>query len=158
MFGSGDAGAAGTTAGRRRQPMWENPAMQVSVVRLSPGQDLRAMLEGRLQRQRHPAAVVLTCVGSLTRARIRFAGAHEGTHVDGPLEIVALGGTLSSAGVHLHIAVADASGNVKGGHLLSGCTVRTTAEVAIGLLPRTRFARTLDVRTGYRELHVRRRR
>lgn len=132
--------------------------MEARVIRLGPGQDLRAEIERCTRRQRHPAAVVLTCVGSLTRARIRFAGSHEGAHVDGPLEIVSLGGTLSSAGVHLHIAVADASGNLKGGHLLTGCIVRTTAEIAIGMLRRTRFSRILDARTGHRELRIHRRR
>jgi len=131
--------------------------MQVFAMRVLPGQDLRATLERRVRRLHAPAAIVLTCVGSLTRARIRFAGSREGAHVDGPLEIVSLGGTLSSAGAHLHIAVADASGNVKGGHLLTGCIVRTTAEIAVGVLPRTRFSRTLDARTGYRELRIVRR-
>ena len=37
--------------------------------------------------------------------------------------------TLSPDGAHLHGSVADANGEVMGGHVMPGCIVRTTAEV-----------------------------
>ncbi len=72
----------------------------------------------------------------------------------GPLEIVALSGTLSPDGVHLHLAVADAEGRMTGGHLLAGCIVRTTAELVLGLAAGVAFARRPDPRTGYAELSM----
>jgi predicted DNA-binding protein with PD1-like motif len=52
------------------------------------------------------------------------------------------------------LAVADADGRVIGGHLLDGCTVRTTAEIVLGLLDGLAFAREVDPSTGWRELLV----
>ncbi len=42
-----------------------------------------------------------------------------------------------------------------GGHVTYGCTVRTTAEVLLALLPDGRFAREPDAATGFDELVVR---
>ncbi|MBL9059102.1 MAG: DUF296 domain-containing protein, partial [Mangrovicoccus sp.] len=69
-----------------------------------------------------------------------------------PLEIVALSGTLSRDGVHLHLAVADATGAMTGGHLLAGSLVRTTAELVLALAAEVVFHRPLDPATGYPEL------
>jgi predicted DNA-binding protein with PD1-like motif len=49
----------------------------------------------------------------------------------------------------------SAQGTVKGGHLMPGCIVRTTAEVVIALLPGWEFRRELDVATGNAELTAR---
>jgi uncharacterized protein len=69
-----------------------------------------------------------------------------------------LSGTLSPDGAHLHGSVADSQGQVRGGHILPGCLVRTTAEVVIALLPGWEFRRELDVATGFRELQAQRER
>ena len=45
----------------------------------------------------------------------------------GLLELLALSGTLSVDGPHLHGSVADALGRVNGGHVMNGCVVRTMA-------------------------------
>ena len=75
----------------------------------------------------------------------------------GALEIVALTGTLSQDGDHLHLAVADHQGRTLGGHLAEGCTVRTTAELALAADDQLVFAREQDPATGYDELVVRQR-
>jgi predicted DNA-binding protein with PD1-like motif len=54
----------------------------------------------------------------------------------------------------LEAAVA-AQGRVFGGHAGYGCTVRTTAEVLLALLPAWHFTREADPSTGYAELVVR---
>jgi predicted DNA-binding protein with PD1-like motif len=100
------------------------------------------------------AAFVLQGIGSLSVARIRFAGAPDFTELRGDLEILSLGGSLSPDGPHLHIAVSDATGRVTGGHMGPGCVVRTTAEVLVALLPGHRFSRELDPATGFSELIV----
>ncbi|MBE9171571.1 DNA-binding protein [Cyanobium sp. LEGE 06143] len=66
---------------------------------------------------------------------LRLADRQESTTLDGALEIVSLAGTLSADGAHLHIAIADNTGAVIGGHLAPGSLVRTTAELLVGLLP-----------------------
>jgi predicted DNA-binding protein with PD1-like motif len=131
--------------------------MRTVVVRLRPGQDLERELLAVAERERVQAGWVLTCVGSLSRATLRLAGATRQTTRDGALEIVALAGTLSRAGSHLHLAVADDQGRTVGGHLAEGCTVRTTAEVVVAADDRLVFAREHDPATGYDELVVRER-
>ena len=128
--------------------------MRTVVVRLRPGQDLEAELLALAERERIQAGWVVTCVGSLSRATLRLAGATRQHTTDGALEIVALAGTISQAGSHLHLAVADDRGVTLGGHLLAGCVVRTTAEVVLGADDRLRFEREHDPETGHRELLV----
>ena len=128
--------------------------MKVVPLRLAPGDDLRQTLETWMGEQQEQAGCVISAVGSLSVAQLRFAGAAEDTTIHGELEILSLAGTLSPDGAHLHIAVADSRGAVIGGHLCPGSLVRTTAELVIGLLPEWRFSRELDPATGYAELRI----
>ena len=128
--------------------------MKVVPLRLHPGADLRRVLETWMGEQEEQAGCLISAVGSLSVAQLRFAGAAEATTMNGELEILSLSGTLSSDGAHLHIAVADSGGAVIGGHLCPGSLVRTTAELVIGLLPDWRFRRELDPATGYAELEI----
>jgi predicted DNA-binding protein with PD1-like motif len=131
--------------------------MQTLVLRLNPGDDLRASLDAALKHADAQAAFVVSGIGSLHGASIRFAGAEAPTRIDGALEILTLAGSLSPDGSHLHISVSDAEGRVFGGHAAPGCVVRTTAEILIAVLPDWRFAREQDPNTGYAELQPRRR-
>jgi predicted DNA-binding protein with PD1-like motif len=126
-----------------------------AAVRLTPGEDLRAGIEAAFAATGARAGFIAAAVGSLGPAALRYAGEEGAATVDGPLEIVALSGTLSVDGAHLHLAVSRADGTVAGGHLLPGSVVRTTAEVVLGLLPGLAFDRPVDPATGYRELRVR---
>ena len=128
--------------------------MKVVPLRLQPGDDLRRALEAWMAEQQEQAGCVISAVGSLSVAQLRFAGATEATVIRGVLEILSLAGTLSLDGAHLHLAVADSRGAVIGGHLCAGSLVRTTAELVIGLLPAWRFSRELDPATGYAELRI----
>ena len=131
--------------------------MRTIAIRLRPGADLKRELVALAARERVQAGWVLTCVGSLSQARLRLAGGTEHATWQGPFEIVALTGTLSQDGGHLHLAVADHQGRSFGGHLAEGCAVRTTAEVVLGADDRLVFAREHDSATGYEELVVRER-
>ena len=128
--------------------------MKVVPLRLQPGDDLRRALEAWMGEQEEQAGCVISAVGSLSVAQLRLAGAAEATAIRGDLEILSLAGTLSPDGAHLHIAVADSSGAVIGGHLCAGSLVRTTAELLLGLLPDWQFSRELDPATGYSELRI----
>ena len=129
--------------------------MIVHVIRLRPGEDLKKSLETYVKTNDIEAAVIVSCVGSLNVAALRFANRSEATNVPGKLEITSLVGTLAkSSGSHLHVTVTDGDGIARGGHLLDGSLIYTTAEIAIGELPEVRFAREEDSTYGYDELVV----
>jgi predicted DNA-binding protein with PD1-like motif len=129
--------------------------MRRIALRLRPGADLKGELAALTARERVRAGWVLACVGSLSQARLRLAGGAEHASWRGTFEIVALTGTLSRGGGHLHLAVADHQGRTFGRHLAEGCIVRTTAEVVVAADDRLVFAREHDPATGYDELVVR---
>jgi predicted DNA-binding protein with PD1-like motif len=129
--------------------------MNTLPLRLSPGDDLRVALQSALAAHGCAAAFVLSGIGSLREARIRFAGRDEPRRVVGDLEILTLAGTIAPDGVHLHASLADADGAVFGGHVAPGCIVRTTAEVLLALLDDVTFTREPDAATGYAELTIR---
>ena len=122
------------------------------ALRLHPGDDLRAALTAAAG---EPGGFVLSGIGSLDRTWIRLAGASHASEFVGDLEILTLAGSLSPDGAHLHLSVADAKGRVWGGHVAPGCTVRTTAEVLVALLPAGTLVRAPDPATGHAELVVR---
>ena len=130
-------------------------ALHSLPLRIGAGADLRAELEAVLGRRGVRAGFVVQGIGSLSVARIRFAGRPGFTELRGDLEILSLCGSLSPDGPHLHMAVSDADGRVTGGHLGPGCVVRTTAEVLVALLPGWVFSRDDDPATGYKELFIR---
>jgi predicted DNA-binding protein with PD1-like motif len=125
---------------------------ELVTLRLRPGDDLREALEREAAARQWTAAAVLTAVGSLTHASLRFADAEASTRVRGPLEVVSLVGTLGPDGVHLHLSVADRRGRMTGGHLTAGSEVYTTVELVIAVSPDLRFNRVVDPATGHREL------
>ncbi|HIH2618520.1 TPA: PPC domain-containing DNA-binding protein [Burkholderia cenocepacia] len=130
--------------------------MQAHPLRLSPGDDLRGAIEAALHQHEAHAAFVIQGIGSLSVAQLRFAGVDQPTALRGDLEILTLAGSVSPDGAHLHMSVSDADGRVTGGHVASGCVVRTTAEILLALLPAHHFSREPDAGTGFNELVIRR--
>lgn len=124
-------------------------------LRLVPGDDLRAALVATAREQHWLAAFVISGIGSLNRARLRFAGRSEFVALDGDLELLTLAGTLSPDGPHLHASIANATGQVIGGHVGPSCTIRTTAEILIVEASAWRLARAPDPATGHDELVIR---
>src|SRR5260370_13122109 len=129
--------------------------MQAHPLRLAPGDDLRVAVEDVLCQLRLRAAFVIQGIGSLSVAQLRFAGEEDPTELRDDLEILTLAGSISSDGAHLHISVADPRGRVFGGHVARGCTVRTTAEILLSLLPEHSFSREYDLSSGFMELVIR---
>ena len=128
--------------------------VEVVAIRLNPGEDLKQSLLKYCADQKIDAAYILSCVGSLRQAALRFANRPEATVFEQALEIISLEGTLSQHGAHLHIAISDSDGKVMGGHLMDGSNIYTTAEIVIGIVPNTIFKREIDPLTGYRELMI----
>ena len=138
---------------------WPADATRFLAVRLRPGDDLRVELERIFADAPERAGFVAASVGSLSRLALRHAGrdgADGADVVEGCFELVGLSGTFSVDGPHLHVLTSDPDGRVTGGHLLAGCTVRTTAEVVIGLARGVRFTRPVDGATGHAELALER--
>ncbi|HEY9644497.1 MAG TPA: PPC domain-containing DNA-binding protein [Coleofasciculaceae cyanobacterium] len=128
--------------------------MDAVALRLHPQQDLKAELEAFVQAQELEAACVITGVGSLTQAVLRFAGQPNGILLKEKFEIVSLTGVMSRHGSHYHVSIADSTGRTLGGHVMPGCLIYTTAEIIIGILPQLSFRREPDTLTGYRELVI----
>lgn len=128
--------------------------MQTIALRLQPQQDLKLALDTMAQSQQLEAACIVTCVGSLSQATLRFAHQSTAAVYQEYFEIVSLTGTLSRHGSHYHIAIADRTGRTIGGHLLAGNLIYTTAEVVIAVLPQFSFKREPDSVTGFNELTI----
>jgi len=128
--------------------------METLSLRLHPGQDLKKELDRLMDERGIEAACILTCVGSLTVAVLRFANQEKAQVLEGHFEIVSLTGVMSKHGSHYHIAIADEEGKSYGAHLMEGCSIYTTAEIVIGIIPNCSFLRTFDPQTGYPELDV----
>jgi predicted DNA-binding protein with PD1-like motif len=136
----------------------QGAAMQTLPLRLKPGDDLRRALEAAVAARGITAAFVVAGIGSLRPTQLRLAGAGQPTLLEDEAEILSLSGSIAQRGSHLHLSVAGPQGQVLGGHAAYGCTVRTTAEVLVALLPDWDFTREPDATTGWYELVVRPRR
>lgn len=128
--------------------------MKIFAFRLKPNEDLKQSLKKFALQENIKAGFILTAIGSLKVATIRFANQDTSTVLSEKFEILSLNGTIATTGVHLHIAISDKQGKTIGGHLDDGCIIYTTAEIVIGISEQYTFLRTLDQQTGYKELEI----
>ena len=128
--------------------------MKVLAIRLKPNEDLRQSLKNFAEKENITAGFILTAIGSLKQATIRFANQETSTVLTDKFEILSLNGTIATTGVHLHMTISDKQGKTIGGHLSDGCIIYTTAEIIIGTSEEHTFFRTLDTQTGYKELEI----
>ncbi|OQV18477.1 putative Bifunctional protein GlmU [Hypsibius exemplaris] len=135
--------------------------MESHILRLHPGQEIKSTLEQYVKENDLKAAFIITAVGSVTKATLRFAhdfktGINEIRTFHRHLEILSLVGTLND-GSHLHISLSDKEGrfgNVIGGHVMGDLIVFTTCEVVIGNTVGLTVHRPFDKATGFPELAV----
>lgn len=113
-----------------------------------------SQLHAFAQQQQLHAAWIAGCTGSLTDIALRYAGQEGTTLLNGTFEVISLNGTLEQSGEHLHLCVSDPHGTMLGGHMMPGCTVRTTLELVIGSLEELAFSRQPCALSGYDELHI----
>lgn len=128
--------------------------MKIFAFRLKPDEDLKQSLKNFALQENIKAGFILTAIGSLKVATIRFANQDTSTVLSDKFEILSLNGTIATTGVHLHIAISDKQGKTIGGHLDDGCIIYTTAEIVIGISEEYTFLRTPDQQTGYKELEI----
>lgn len=135
-----------------------SPPSTTFALRLQPGDDLRRTLEAAVKARGATAAFVLAGSGSLRPALWPEASTEPPTQTDEDLELLTLTGSIAAQGAHLHMSVTAANGPVRGGPVAYGCTVRTSAEVLVALLPGCHFARDFtrqaDARIGLDEAVV----
>lgn len=125
------------------------------ALRLRPNQDLKQEIVAFAKAHNIQAGYIITCVGSLKKAALRFANQPNATLLEDKFEIVSLVGTLShDSGVHLHASISDGTGKTIGGHLMDGNIVYTTAEIIIGEVLDVQFSRRLDSISTYNELFI----
>jgi uncharacterized protein len=136
--------------------------LETLALRLPPDVDLRQTLKSIAHTENITAGIILSGIGSLKTVALRFAGQNTHTtlakpllrRIDGKHEILTIAGTIGTEGIHLHMSVANAQGQVIGGHVVDGCIIYTTVELTIGILPDLQFQRQLDDRTGFAELAI----
>jgi predicted DNA-binding protein with PD1-like motif len=129
---------------------------KIFALRLVPGDDVVLQLEEFCKLEKIFAGFIISAVGSLTVANLRFANKTESTLLpDAFYEVVSLSGTIGcSSGHHLHLSCSDENGKTTGGHLLKGSLVYTTLELAILSLEDKTFARVLEPKYGFQELVI----
>jgi len=124
------------------------------AMRLKPGEDVLDTLQAFVAANNLPAAAIVTVVGSLTHAMIRYAARPVGALREGLFEIVSMIGTVEATGCHVHISCSDENGDMFGGHMLSGCLTRTTCEIVICELTDLAFRREYCDASTWDELVV----
>jgi len=130
-------------------------AVEAHVLRLGPGEDPKVVLMNYVRENKINSASVVSVVGSLKLAFIRYANQKEPVKIEGYREVVSLSGTLgATSGSHLHLSISDANGVTLGGHLAEGSKVYTTLEIVLQSYPDITFNRVLDPKTTFEELSV----
>lgn len=128
--------------------------MNLIPVRLYPGQLLKEQLGEIALEYNLQAGFILSGVGSLKSVSIRLANTENIFQKNNFFEVLSLQGSLSLAGIHVHISISDSAGQCYGGHLLDQCIVNTTMEILIVSLSGFKFDRQIDPQTGYKELII----
>lgn len=128
--------------------------MENYTFRLKPGHDLFDSIEAFVRERGIEAGCVVSGVGSLRHATLRFANRETYTEYDDYFEIVSITGLVSVHGSHLHLSISDGDGKTIGGHLVSGCKIYTTAEIVILAFSNSTYKREFAEDSGYEELVV----
>lgn len=124
------------------------------AFRLRRGDDLYLSIKNYAAEHGIKAAVVVSGVGSVSRAYLRAAGGKDFYTVDEDMEIVSLTGTVSDERLHLHAAFSKRDLSCIGGHLKPGTLINTTAEIVLAEPVGLRFTTVYDEETGYNELNI----
>lgn len=129
--------------------------MRPVLFRLMPKTDLKQGILSVCEKEKIETGVIVSAVGSLTQAVLRIADGKTVITQTGPFELTSLSGTLTHGSAHLHASLYDAAMVSLGGHVMEGCLIHTTMEIAIlDLDDEVKTDRVHDPKTGYDELVV----
>lgn len=109
-------------------------------IKLGDGEDFLGRISEALESVGAGSGIILSCVGMLRESVLAyFRGEYLEKRIPDPMEIVSVEGNIAREDSerlqpHVHVALADDSLNVYGGHLRRAI-VHNTAEIAL-LIPR----------------------
>jgi len=114
----------------------EGKVGKMVFARLSEGEDVLDAI-AQIVTKANVSAGLFFLIGTLKTARLGFfrEGEYETIELQQPLEIVSCLGNVSikegKAFAHAHAAVSDEKGKVFGGHVMPGCIIGVTGELAL---------------------------
>lgn len=126
---------------------WEDKASGVVLASLGRGDLLLESLRELARRADVHTGIVVSGIGSLTKATIHVIASNnyppgdEFLSLAGPLEIVQFSGIIAGYQPHIHISLWDHEKRYAGGHLEEGCEVLTLSEISIRTTPGLRLTR-----------------
>lgn len=127
--------------------------MTLHPLRLTPGTDLRLIVDALHQQRGLAAAMVISGLGSLATIRSQLAGCDAATTRGGSGDLQP-GREPQPRWGPSHVCVADGEGRGCSGHRLEASLVRTTAERLVASMAAWSFHRALDPQTGFRERQI----
>ncbi|MDR1534877.1 MAG: DNA-binding protein [Planctomycetota bacterium] len=113
---------------------------RIITTHLGRGELLLESINRELERLHVRNAVVLSCIGTLRRARYHVITRLEDPPVDevltrkGPIEVSCIQGIVLNGEPHLHIVLSDPEGCYTG-HLEDGCEVQNLMEIMFMEIP-----------------------
>ncbi len=130
--------------------MIEKKYGSIYCIRMLHGEDLLAQLNVIAEKQDLKNAIIINGVGMLKSAKIGYyrGGTYQIKTISDPAELVSTSGNMyiNPAGKHewhVHVALADRSHEMLGGHLLGGI-VWNTAEIFIQTIPNAKFIKEME--------------
>lgn len=148
--------------------------IRIFMARLEPGADLKESLVKIAKEHEISCGFITTICGSLEQARLRLPSkektdrivydrssgeiikntqVYDILEIEKILEINAAEGTISKNHIHIHLNLNDEQGKTIGGHLLEGCKVFTTIELAILIVDDISMDRKFDNKTKHKEVY-----
>lgn len=128
--------------------------MKEHIIHLEQDADLKIEIERYCHQHQILAGYVVTCVGSLKRACMRKGNSQTLAFFQGPYEIIAMQGTVSVHGTHLHVALSNEDYRMIGGHILEGCVVLNTAEIVLIESEQYELSRDVSEHGMFKELQI----
>jgi predicted DNA-binding protein with PD1-like motif len=133
--------------------------MKLHAIRIKDGEDLYEEVERYVKAQGIKAGFIVGGAAGLKTLHLRLPATPEDRPVmqkESNYEVVSIAGTVGLDAMHVHVSVADETGQTFGGHLMrEGNIVRLTAEIGILEADDMTYSRELDEATGWEELVVR---
>jgi hypothetical protein len=126
---------------------FESKETGVVVVQMEPGDMLLECLRDFLREADIHTGVLMTGIGSLSKAHIHTILTNVNPveelylHIDGPLEVTNFMGLIANYEPHVHITMCTPQMKFYGGHLEDGCQILTLSEITLLRVPDLRLAR-----------------
>ena len=125
------------------------------VAKLDHGEDLFGSIEKLIEEHGLESALVLSGIGMLSDFTLGYFNQkeYEWKHIEEPMELVSLHGSIAGGSIHLHCAVVGPDHMVRGGHLKEA-RVCVLNELVIRRLDRIKLGRGHNPRSGLAEMTV----